>query len=95
MPTIHRYKKPDYITRIIGRQSFGFLNLPAGTYKVYALKDGDGAKHTTRKKVFAFASEDITVSTTNNPVMLYASAIEKNAPIPAPANRSRKGLRFP
>ncbi|HNH22545.1 MAG TPA: Ig-like domain-containing protein, partial [Ferruginibacter sp.] len=68
-------RKPDYITRLSGDGSFSFLNLPAGTYKVYALKDGDGAKtYNSKKEIFAFANEDIIVSATNNPVMLYASA---------------------
>ena len=88
-------RKPDYITRLSGDGSFSFLNLPAGTYKVYALKDGDGAKtYNSKKEIFAFASEDIIVSATNNPVMLYASAIEKETPRtgagkPAPEKRLR------
>lgn len=71
-------RRPDYLARLAGDGSFSFLNLPAGSYKIYALKDGDGGKtYNSKKELFAFAGEDIIVSSTATPVTLYASAIEK------------------
>jgi uncharacterized protein (DUF2141 family) len=37
-------KRPDYISRPDGEGNFTFYNLPAGSFKLYALKDGDGSK---------------------------------------------------
>lgn len=80
--------KPDYIAKPTGDGSFRFLNLPAGNFKVYALKDGDGGKtYNSKKELFAFADAEITVSEKNDPVILYASAFEKEAG-PAPAKRA-------
>ncbi len=71
-------RKPDYLTKLSGDGSFSFLNLPAGRYKVYALKDGDGGRtYNSKKELFAFADEDVVISDSNKPVMLFASALEK------------------
>lgn len=71
-------RKPDYVARLEGDGSFTFINLPAGSFKVYALKDGDGGKnYNSKKETFAFADEAITISEKNEPVFLYASALEK------------------
>jgi len=80
--------KPDYIGRLKGDGSFTFINLPAGNFKIYALKDGDGGKtYNSKKEVFAFADAEITVSEKNDPVILNASALEKESG-PAPAKRA-------
>ncbi len=71
-------RKPDYVAKLGGDGSFTFINLPAGRFKVYALKDGDGGKsYNSKKEIFAFADEVITISENNEPVFLYASALEK------------------
>jgi len=70
--------KPDYVARLRGDGSFTFVNLPAGSFNIYALKDGDGGKtYNSKKEIFAFADAAVTISENNNPVMLYASALEK------------------
>ena len=71
-------RKPDYLARLSGDGSFSFLNLPAGKFRVYALKDGDGGKtYNSKKELFAFADTDVMVGDSTPPVLLYASALEK------------------
>lgn len=78
--SIVQKEKPDYISRLSGDGSFTFINLPAGTFNVYALKDGDGGKtYNSKKELFAFADAVVTVSESNEPVILYASAMEKES----------------
>ena len=83
-------KKPDYITRLHGDGTFKFTHLPAGIFKVYALKDGDGGKtYNSRTEIFAFADTGINTEEDVTPVMLFAYAEEKgpgNTP-PAPSLR--------
>ena len=70
--------KPDYVARLSSDGSFSFVNLPAGSFNIYALKDGDGGKtYNSKKEMFAFIDAPVTVSEKTEPVMLYASAIEK------------------
>ena len=65
-------RKPDYISRLNGKGEFTFYNLPAGNFKVYALKDGDGSKNYNAKiEQFAF-TEPVIVSANTLPVTLYA-----------------------
>ncbi len=71
-------RKPDYIARIGGDGVFDFMNLPAGSFNLYALKDGDGGKtYNSKKEIFAFADAPVIVSEKTEPVALYASALEK------------------
>ena len=73
-------RKPDYIARLSGDGSFLFENLSAGNYKIYAIKDGDGGKtYNSKKELFAFADAAVTVSDSTDPVILFASAIEKES----------------
>ncbi len=70
--------KPDYLARLKGDGSFIFNNLPADSFKIYALKDGDGNKYyNTKTELFAFLNEAISISDSNNDVTLYAFAEEK------------------
>jgi uncharacterized protein (DUF2141 family) len=72
--------KPDYIARLSGDGSFTFVNLPAGSFNVYALKDGDGGKtYNSKKEMFAFSDAQVIVSGKTEPVVLYASAQEKES----------------
>ena len=71
-------RKPDYIARIGGNGVFNFINLSAGSFNLYALKDGDGSKtYNSKKEIFAFADAPVIVSEKTEPVALYASALEK------------------
>ena len=89
--------KPDYISKLDGKGNFTFINLPPGKFKVYALKDGDGGKtYNSKKEMFAFADAEVTITENTNPVLLYASAIEKESRTPAitkPAAGDKK-LRY-
>ena len=88
-------RKPDYIARLTGDGSFTFNNLSAGKYKVYALKDGDGGRtYNSKKELFAFADTAITVSANTEPVILYASAIEKEITTPVIRPSADKKLRY-
>ena len=72
--------KPDYVARLSGDGSFTFVNLPAGSFNIYALKDGDGGKtYNSKKEMFAFANAPVNISEKNEPVILYASALEKES----------------
>lgn len=76
-------RKPDYIARLKGDGSFEFVNLPAGNFKIYALKDGDGGyTYNSKKELFAFSDSNITVAEKTEPVTLYASALEKESKTP-------------
>ncbi|MBL7701493.1 MAG: Ig-like domain-containing protein [Ferruginibacter sp.] len=73
-----RKNRPDYAARLSGDGSFTFVNLPAGNFNIYALKDGDGGKtYNSKKEIFAFADAPVTISANTDPVILYASALEK------------------
>ncbi len=45
-------RKPDYIARLSGDGSFTFVNLPAASFNLYALKDVDGGKTYNSKKKY-------------------------------------------
>lgn len=82
-------RKPDYMARLKGDGSFIFRNLSAGSYKIYALKDGDGGKtYNSKIELFAFTGHDIVVGKTNEAITLYASAEEKD-------NKGPSGLGLP
>jgi uncharacterized protein (DUF2141 family) len=71
-------RKPDYIAKLDSSGNFKFRNLSAGTYKLYALKDGDGGKtYNSKIEEFAFADNEIVVSDSTKQVTLYAYAEEK------------------
>lgn len=72
-------RKPDYIAKLNSQGAFTFKNLSPGSYKLYALKDGDGGMtYNSAIENFAFADNDIIVSDTVKPVTLYAYAEEKD-----------------
>jgi hypothetical protein len=67
--------KPDYITRLDGLGNFHFYHLPSGTYKVYALKDGDGSKtYNAATELFAFQDTSIELPGNITQPLLYAYA---------------------
>lgn len=71
-------RKPDYIAKLNGQGNFSFSNLSPGTYKLYALKDGDGGKtYNSAIEAFAFTDTAIVITDSVQPVTLYAYAEEK------------------
>ncbi len=73
-------RRPDYMARIKSDGIFRFTNLPEGTFKVYALKDGDGNKfYNSRTELFAFHDAPVIANTTDTGLQLtlYAYAEEK------------------
>ena len=72
-------RKPDYLTKPDGQGNFTFTNLSAGTYKVYALKDGDGGKtYNSAIEEFGFNDDIIILPDSTRPVTIYAYAEEKD-----------------
>jgi len=87
---------PDYMARISGDGSFNFHNLPAGTFKLYALQDADGGRtYNSKKETFAFFDSVIVINGKNNPVELFAFAQEKiSSIVPSLRSNSEKKLRI-
>jgi hypothetical protein len=72
-------RRPDYMTRLNGDGTFTFVNLPAGRFKLYALKDSDGSKsYTSKTEAFAFADNDIVVADSTPATTLYAYSEQKD-----------------
>ncbi len=73
-------RKPDYIARLDRQGNFTFKNLAEGSYKLYALKDGDGGRtYNSPVEIFAFLPNDILVSSVEQKAdTLYAYAEEKD-----------------
>jgi len=90
-------KKPNYIAKVKGDGSFLFSNLPAASFKIYALKDGDGGKtYNSKSEIFAFADEEASTEN-NDPVTLLAYAEQKsidNKIIPPVNSGLDKKLRY-
>lgn len=75
-------EKPDYIARVNKEGNFSFSNLPAGTYKLYALKDESGLyKYNNELQLFAFKNNVIQLPDAENELQqLYAYSQEKPEP---------------
>jgi len=72
--------KPNYIAKLDSLGNFTFKYLAAGSYKIYALKDGDGGKYYNSKiEMFAFADSLVTAAESFSPIKLYAYEEEKEA----------------
>ncbi|MEO5966942.1 MAG: Ig-like domain-containing protein, partial [Ferruginibacter sp.] len=66
-------RKPDYLVRTNGAGEFELKNLPAASYKVYALRDNDGNKrYNSNKEVFGFLNNDIFPENFVAPFTIYA-----------------------
>lgn len=73
------HQRPKYITRLNGVGEFKFTNLPAGNFRVFALKDGDGGKtYNSKTETFAFLPGNTPLQVTDSiaTVNLYAYAEE-------------------
>jgi len=74
-------QKPKYIARLDSSGNFSFKNLAAGTYNIFALKDGDGGKtYNSPVEMFAFADSVININTHTASIKLYAFTEEKEKP---------------
>ena len=72
-------RRPDYLAKLDKLGNFTFINLSAGSYKLYALKDGDGGKtYNSKIEPFAFNDTDVMVADSTAPVTMYAYAEEKD-----------------
>lgn len=72
-------RKPDYIARPNANGEFVFNNLSAGSFRLFALKDGDGNKYYSSKvEMFAFADNEINVSQKSDTITLYAFSEQKD-----------------
>lgn len=77
-------RKPDYISKVNAAGKFTFTNLSEGTYRLYALKDGDGGKtYNSKIESFAFLNNDVVVGGKTDSIMLYAYEEEKEKKKPA------------
>ena len=78
--------RPRYVARLDGNGNFIFNNLPAGTFKLYALGGGAGSAATYRRynvrEYFAFADSPIVIRPATPPVTLYAYKAEGAATTP-------------
>lgn len=73
------FQKPKYLTKLNSKGEFSFTNLPAASFRVYALKDIDGTKnYNSKKEAFAFYPKNISLSTedSSKPFTLFAYAEE-------------------
>ena len=70
-------KKPNYIAKVSADGNFSFDNLPPASFKIFALKDGDGGKtYNSKSEIFAFTDTEI-IAGNNEPLTLYAYAEQK------------------
>jgi uncharacterized protein (DUF2141 family) len=71
-------RKPDYIARLHTNGSFTFENLPAASFKLYALKDGDGGRtYNSLTEAFAFLDQPVNPATSPETQTLYAFTVDK------------------
>ncbi|MBS1620948.1 MAG: Ig-like domain-containing protein [Bacteroidetes bacterium] len=83
-------ERPRFMARQNGKGSFAFKNLPAGTFYLYAFKDGGSLRFTDTTQLFAFAGEPVITNQNNDSLILYAYASEKVATVTAPAGVSMR-----
>lgn len=82
-------EKPRYITKVDKQGNFRFLNLPPGTYALYALKDeGNSYRFSGRNQLFAFADKPVVTGDTTF-FTLYAYPDNEGEPTAAPPKRQQ------
>ncbi len=92
-------QRPRYITKPDNKGNFTFSNLPAGVFRLYALKDEGFKRYTDVKTVFAFADSAIRIGADNKPIDLYAFVARDTLPpkpvAPAPKDaKADKQIKF-
>ena len=91
-------ERPRYIAKLDGKGNFIFQNLPAGTFKLYALKDEGGShRYLNTSQLFAFSDSSVIV-TNSKPATLYAYKEKETpaigTPVPVRNSTQEKRLRF-
>ena len=75
------HRRPDYISNLDSSGNFSFSFLPPGTYKVYAIKDGDGSKtYNSTSELFAFLNKPVAINLDTPDDTLYFYQQEKEKP---------------
>jgi hypothetical protein len=76
--TAVKTSRPDYLARLDGEGRFRFPYLPAGQFRIYALKDADGNRYyNTKTEFFAFLDQPVNAPDTLGSKILYAYSQEK------------------
>ncbi len=91
--------RPRYVTKLDGKGSFLFRNLPQGTFAVYALRDEGGSRrYMNTTQLFAFADSPVVIGPATRPITLYAySDPNRTSNLPgrnAPRSSNDRRLRF-
>jgi uncharacterized protein (DUF2141 family) len=95
--TAVRTKRPKYLARPNKEGYFSFRYLAPGTYNVFGLRDADGQlKYDQEWEMFAFLDQPVTISSSTEPVRLYAFSEVPEKPRPVakqstPASSGRPG----
>jgi hypothetical protein len=88
-------RRPTFISRLNGNGEFKFENLPAGNFRLYALKDRDnGRTYNNLTEVFAFLDSPIVVSPASPSQTLYAYAERREVATGTGAARGGTRERF-
>jgi len=89
--------KPQYVTRLMPGGKFLFTNLPAKTFRIYALGDVSGSKtYSSPTEEFAFADSTVQPSiAVTSPIELFAYQAQKAKPAAAaPVKPSKAAKKF-
>jgi hypothetical protein len=89
--------KPQYVTRLMPGGKFLFTNLPAKTFRMYALADVSGSKtYSSLTEEFAFMDSTIQPSSViTNPIELFAYQAQKpKPPAAAPVKPTKASKKF-
>lgn len=93
------HQRPRYVTRLDGKGSFVFKNLPPRNFYLYALKDEGGTRrYLDDKQLFAFTDSAIIPGQQKVPVTLYAYSAAKSTTNtnvrPSPGGPSQNRLNY-
>ncbi|MCX6292970.1 MAG: Ig-like domain-containing protein [Sphingobacteriales bacterium] len=88
-------RRPDYVAKLKGDGSFTFKNLPAGNFKIFALKDGDGNKYyNAATEPFAFSNTEVNPLDSNHKINLFAYSEKKQEVNTASSVKNEKEKRL-
>jgi hypothetical protein len=91
--------KPRYVTRLMPGGKFLFTNLPAKTFRIYALGDMSGSKiYSSPTEIFAFADSTVRPSiAVTNPIELFAYQAQRPKPaatVPVKPSKAAKKFKY-
>ena len=89
-------RRPDYATRLDGTGQFRFNNLPSVSFKIYALKDGDGNRfYNAGTELFAFFDAPVFAAENPIPIEMFAYTTSKPVATSAVVTKTpEKKLRY-